>query len=53
MTFWKHHGKVVMSDEQAREGPLGRKVLYVLVASLLLVGLAWVILEAWWAYRVV
>lgn len=44
MTYWKHRGHIIMSDEQAREGPLGRKVLYVLVASLALVGVAWIVL---------
>lgn len=47
MTFWKDNGRVVMSGDQARKGPLGRKVLYVLVASLALVGIAWVALEMW------
>lgn len=52
MTFWKHHGKVFMSEDQAREGPLGRKVLYVLVVSLALVGVVWIALEVWNAFAV-
>lgn len=50
MVFWKHRGRVFMSGDQAREGPLGRKVLYVLLASLALVAIAWLALEVWSAF---
>lgn len=45
LAFWRKRNRVVMSSDEAREGPLGRKVLYVLITSLVLVGLAWMVLE--------
>jgi len=40
-------GRVVLSETEARQGFLGRPVLYVLVAGLILAMLAWAAAEFW------
>lgn len=47
MVFWKRKGRVTMSGEQARAGSWGKQVLYVLIASLVLLAIVWVGLEIW------
>lgn len=47
MAFWKKRGRVIMDAEQARAGSKGTKVLYVLLASLFLLAIAWLVLEIW------
>ncbi|MDS7594041.1 hypothetical protein [Agrobacterium tumefaciens] len=39
----------VVSGREARQGWLGRPVLVVLISSLILAGMVWLGIEAWWS----
>jgi len=51
MPFWKSRRRVEITGQEARQGPLGSKVLVVLIVSLILGIVAWGGLEMWAMFK--